>query len=330
LNIVERAKHRLAGGKATLVLPEGDDERILQAASRLRNCEFDIRPILLGSTAAVRAAAVRLGIALGDVEILDPAANPDELALAEAYVQARPSIELALARRIVRKPLFCAGMMVRTAGADAMLAGAATPTARVIEAAMMTIGPAPGVATPSSCFLILVPGREEQGARTLLFADCALNVEPEVEALADIALASVRSMRELTGEEPRVAFLSFSTRGSGRHGSIDRVRAAVEIARRKSPEDAFDGELQADAALSERVAAIKIKDVSPVAGRANVLIFPDLNSANIGYKLVQYLGGAQVLGPFLQGFARPVSDLSRGATVEDIVNTALVTLSRAV
>jgi phosphate acetyltransferase len=324
LNVVERAKRLLAGRKTTLVLPEGEDERILQAASRLRNCGFDVRPILLGSTAAVHAAAARHGIALEGIVVLDPAANANEPTLAEAYVRGRPSTTVALARRIVRKPLFCAGMMVRAGSADAMLAGAVTPTARVVEAAMMTIGPAPGVETPSSCFLMSVPDR------TVLFADCAVNIEPGPAMLADIGVASARSWRELTGEEPCVAFLSFSTRGRARHVLADRVREAVDIARRKAPEYAFDGEFQVDAALSARVARTKIKDASPVAGRANVLIFPDLNSANIAYKLLQHLGGAQALGPFLQGFARPVSDLSRGATVEDIVNTALVTLSRAV
>jgi phosphate acetyltransferase len=249
--------------------------------------------------------------------------------LVAAYQQARPGTRLELAERIARKPLFHAGLMVRTGQADAMVAGVSCATGRVIEAALITIGLAPGVATPSSCFLMSVTNAAEGGARTLLFADCAVNVAPDVERLADIGIASAQSMHELTGEVPRVAYLSFSTRGSASHELVERVRQAAQLARDRHPELAIDGELQADAALSPRVAAIKVQNASPVAGRANVLVFPDLNSANIAYKLVQYLGGAQALGPFLQGIARPVCDLSRGATVDDIVRAALLTLARA-
>jgi phosphate acetyltransferase len=226
--------------------------------------------------------------------------------------------------------MFHAGLMVRTGQADAMVAGVTCATGRVIEAAMMTIGLAAQVATPSSCFLITVTDAAEGGARSLLFADCAVNVAPGVEQLADIGIASASSMREMTGVEPHVAFLSFSTHGSATHELAERVRLAVKLVRSRQPDLAVDGELQADAALSPRVAQLKVRDASRVAGRANVLVFPDLNSANIAYKLVQYLGGAQALGPFLQGFARPVCDLSRGARVDDIVNAAVLTLARAV
>jgi phosphate acetyltransferase len=269
-----------------IVLPEIEDARIAEAAARLE------------------------GEGLATSVPLDAAQAP------EAYLPllraARPGIKDAIALKLLQKPLYRAAAMVAAGEADAMIAGAANATRRVIEAATMTIGLAEGISVPSSFFLMLFPdGRE------LVFADCAVNVDPDADALAAIARASARSGDALLGAG-RVALLSFSTGTSGAGASVDRVRTVAEAT-------GFAGPVQADAALNAAIAAKKGAD----SGDANVLVFPSLDAGNIAYKLCQELAGAQAVGPFLQGFARPVCDLSRGATVDDIVAAAAVTLAMA-
>ena len=294
MDILEKLYERARRAPRRIVLPEAGDERIVEAARRLK-AEGLAEPILPG----------------------DPESDPRIDAYAALY-PGNPKI----AARAVRKPLFHAFMMLKAGDADALLGGVAMPTARLLEAALMTVGLAPGMTTPSSFFVMVL------GDRVLVYADCAANVDPDAGALADIAIASASSYRALMEDEPRVAMLSFSTKGSARHARVDKVLKALEIARARAPGLAIDGELQADAALVEAVARKKVREMGAVAGRANVLVFPDLEAGNIAYKLTQYLAGARAIGPVLQGFARPVSDLSRGASVDDIVATAAVLLAQ--
>ena len=299
-----------------VVLPEGADGRILEAARRLKD-DGIAEPVLLGPGA------------VDGISCIDPETSEDLDRFAEAYATQNPKIDAKVAQQLVRKPLYFAGMMVRLGDAEAMIAGAANPTRRVIEAGLQTVGLKDGIERASSFFLIAVPDFQGQGPKSFVFADCAVNIDPTAEELANIALASAASAEKILGDQPRVAMLSFSTQGSASHERVAKVTRGLEIAKGRAPGLAIDGEFQADSALIAAVAANKVKGKSPVAGQANVLIFPDLDAGNIGYKLTQYFGQAQAVGPVLQGFAKPVADLSRGASVDEIIATAVVALALA-
>jgi len=329
MDIISSFKEKVRGENLSVVLPEGRDERIILAARRLKD-EDIAQPIVLGKPEQLEAAIEKAGVELDGIRTIDPKKSDKLDVYAEKYSRQRDGISAAVAKRIVVKPLFYAGMMVSCGDADIAVGGVASATSILIQAGVLTVGLIPGIKTPSSYFLMVIPSFLGEEDKPFIYADCAVNIDPTAEQLADIALASAVSARRILGAEPRVALLSFSTRGSTSGPSVDKVKEALKIARAREPELAIDGEFQADSAIVPKVAAKKVKDKSAVAGKANVLIFPDLNSGNIAYKLTQYMADARAVGPFLQGFAKPITDLSRGASVDDIISAVILTLVQLV
>ena len=318
IELLNQIRAKAAQRKKTLVLPESHDERVLRAAEILTK-EKVASVITIGNEEKIRVDAKKIGVDLQGIRIIDPEKSEKLSDFTNIFYNLRKhkGITIEQAKETVKRDIFFAGMMVREGMAHASVGGSVATTADITRAGIFCVGLKEGISILSSFFLMVFPDT------VYSFADCAVNPNPDANQLADIAIATADNHKKLTGEEPYIAMLSFSTKGSAEHELIDKVRQATKLVQQKRTDLSVDGELQFDAAIVDSVGKKKAPD-SKVAGRANVLVFPDLNSGNIGYKIAQRLGKAEAVGPINQGLQKPFFDLSRGCSVDDIVNTAAI------
>ncbi len=324
-NIREKAKKR----KKRVVLPEGTEERMIKAAKIILD-EKIANVTLLGNKDEVKKLADANELSLNQVEVIEPLNSPDLEEYSNEYFELRKKKGMTIdrAREFMENPLFYGAMMVRKGMVDGSVAGSINTTGDVLRAGIHIIGLATGISSVSSSFLMVLPEFLGQKDKVFVFADCAVIPDPDPNQLLSIAISSAKTMQDLVGEEPKVAMLSFSTKGSAKHQLVDKVTKATDLLRDFAPDLKVDGELQLDAAIIPAVAKKKSPE-SEVAGQANVLIFPDLDAGNIGYKLVQRMAKAEAIGPIIQGLAKPANDLSRGCSVDDIVNVTAIAMCLA-
>jgi len=322
--IIDKIKAQAKSNVKHIVLPEGDEIRTVQAAAKI-TAEGLAKVTLLGNPDAIKAVADKTNSSLEGINIVDPATSEKAAAYANTLFELRKAKGMTEeeAAKKVQDPMYYGIVMVKMGDADGLVSGAVHSTADMLRPALQVIKSKPGIKTVSSAFIMDSPI-----FGNVVFADCAVNIAPTAEELANIAVAAAETGKTLAGLEPKVAMLSFSTMGSAKHENVTKVQEATRIAKEMAPELALDGEMQLDAAMIPSVGELKAPN-SPVAGHANVLVFPDLQAGNIGYKIAQRFGKAEAYGPVLQGIAKPCNDLSRGCSVEDIVATVAITAVQA-
>ena len=328
MGLMDEIKSKARADLKRIVLPEGAEERTVKAAGIIAK-EGLAKVILVGNPDEIKKQAPDIG-SVSNITIIDPASSEKLSAYADTFYELRKSkgITQEAALKAVTDPLYYACMMIKMGDADGMVAGAINTTANTLRPALQIIKTSPGISVVSSCFIMILKNEDYGHNGVMVFGDCAVNPNPDAEQLAAIAVSTAKTAAQLTGMDPKVAMLSFSTKGSAKHELVDKVAQATARVKELNPSLMVDGELQADAALVASVGQLKSPG-SPVAGHANVLIFPDLQAGNIGYKLVQRLAGAEAVGPICQGLAAPVNDLSRGCSVDDIVSVVAITAVQA-
>ena len=329
MSVLDSIKEKAKADVKHILLPEGSEERTVQAA-RIIIDEKIAKVTLLGDEEEIKKVAEKFNVCLCGIDIINPLTDPDFEHYANGFYELRKAKGMTpeKARETIKNTLFYACMMIKEGKADGMVSGAINTTGNTLRPGLQIIKMAKGINTISSCFIMEIPNKEYGDNGLMLFGDCAININPNPDELASIAIATANTAKTLLGMDPKVAMLSFSTKGSAKHENVDKVTAALAKVKELAPELDVDGELQADAAMVPKVAALKAPG-SKVAGHANVLIFPDLQAGNIGYKLVQRLAGAEAVGPVSQGFAKPINDLSRGCSIADIVSVVAITAVQA-